>query len=199
MSGCIMPVIINSGSGNQGITVSIPVIVYAKYLGVSDEKLYRALVLSNLISIYQKKGIGKLSAYCGAVSAACGCAAGISYLHDAPFEVITKTITNVLGNVSGIVCDGAKPSCAAKIASSVDAAIMAHYMAMDGRTFNPGEGLIKGNIEETIKSICRVGKDGMKGTDIEILNIMIGKVWYDYKTKKADIGRLSLSCWVHPE
>lgn len=176
MSGCIMPVIINSGSGNQGITVSIPVIVYAKYLGVSDEKLYRALVLSNLISIYQKKGIGKLSAYCGAVSAACGCAAGISYLHDAPFEVITKTITNVLGNVSGIVCDGAKPSCAAKIASSVDAAIMAHYMAMDGRTFNPGEGLIKGNIEETIKSICRVGKDGMKGTDIEILNIMIGKV-----------------------
>lgn len=175
MSGCTMPVIINSGSGNQGITVSIPVIVYAKYLGVPDEKLYKALVLSNLIAIYQKKGIGKLSAYCGAVSAACGCAAGISYLHDAPFEVITKTITNVLGNVSGIVCDGAKPSCAAKIASSVDAAIMAHYMAMDGRTFSPGEGLIKGNVEETIKSICKMGKDGMKGTDVEILNIMIDK------------------------
>lgn len=175
MSGCTMPVIINSGSGNQGITVSIPVIVYAKYLGVTDEKLYRALVLSNLIAIYQKKGIGKLSAYCGAVSAACGCAAGISYLHDAPFEVITKTITNVLGNVSGIVCDGAKPSCAAKIASSVDAAIMAHYMAIDGRTFSPGEGLIKGDVEETIKSICKMGKDGMKGTDVEILNIMINK------------------------
>lgn len=175
MSGCTMPVIINSGSGNQGITVSIPVIVYAKYLGVPDERLYRALVLSNLIAIYQKKGIGKLSAYCGAVSAACGCATGISYLHDAPFEVITKTITNVLGNVSGIVCDGAKPSCAAKIASSVDAAIMAHYMAVDGRTFSPGEGLIKGNVEETIKSICKMGKDGMKGTDVEILNIMIDK------------------------
>ncbi len=173
MSGCTMPVIINSGSGNQGITVSLPVIVYAKYLNVSDEKLYRALVLSNLIAIYQKKGIGKLSAYCGAVSAACGCAAGISFLHDAPFDVITKTITNVLGNVSGIVCDGAKPSCAAKIASSVDAAIMAHYMAMDGRTFNPGEGLVKGDVEETIKGICKMGKDGMKGTDIEILNIMI--------------------------
>ncbi len=173
MSGCTMPVIINSGSGNQGITVSLPVIVYAKYLHVSDEKLYRALVLSNLIAIYQKKGIGKLSAYCGAVSAACGCAAGISFLHDAPFDVITKTITNVLGNVSGIVCDGAKPSCAAKIASSVDAAIMAHYMAMDGRTFNPGEGLVKGDVEETIKGICKMGKDGMKGTDIEILNIMI--------------------------
>lgn len=176
MSGCTMPVIINSGSGNQGITVSIPVIVYAKYLSVADEKLYRALVLSNLIAIYQKKGIGKLSAYCGAVSAACGCAAGISYLHDAPFEVITKTITNVLGNVSGIVCDGAKPSCAAKIASSVDAAIMAHYMALDGRTFSPGEGLVKGDVEETIKSICKMGKDGMKGTDVEILNIMINKV-----------------------
>lgn len=173
MSGCTMPVIINSGSGNQGITVSVPVIVYAKYLGSSDEKLYRALVLSNLIAIYQKKRIGKLSAYCGAVSAACGCGAGISYLHDAPFDVITKTITNVLGNVSGIVCDGAKPSCAAKIASSVDAAIMAHYMAMDGSTFSSGEGLVKSDIEETIKSICKMGRDGMKSTDVEILNIMI--------------------------
>lgn len=173
MSGCTLPVIINSGSGNQGITVSVPVIVYAKHLQVSDEKMYRALILSNLIAIYQKRGIGKLSAFCGVVSAASGCAAGITYLHDEPFEVITKSITNVLANVSGIVCDGAKPSCAAKIASSVDAAIMAHYMAIDGRTFCPGEGLVKGNVEETIKSICRMGKIGMKGTDIEILNIMI--------------------------
>jgi L-cysteine desulfidase len=173
MSGCTMPVIINSGSGNQGITASIPVIMYAKHLGVSDEKMYRALVLSNLTSIYIKSGIGKLSAFCGAVSAASGCGAGISYLYDAPYETITKTITNTLANVSGIVCDGAKPSCAAKIASSVDAAILAHNMAMKGRTFNSGEGLIKDTVEDTIKSICKMGKDGMKSTDVEILNIMI--------------------------
>lgn len=173
MSGCTMPVIINSGSGNQGLAVSIPVIEYSKYLGVNEDKMYRALVLSNLISIYIKKDIGKLSAFCGAVSAASGCGAGISYLHDAPYEIITKTITNTLANISGIVCDGAKPSCAAKIASSVDAAIMAHNMAMEGKTFNSGEGLIKDNVEDTIKSICKLGKDGMKDTDVEILNIMI--------------------------
>jgi len=173
MSGCEMPVVINSGSGNQGITVSVPVVVYAKYLDVSDEKLYRALTLSNLLSIHLKMGIGKLSAYCGAVSAACGCGAAISYLYGAPFEVIADTITNILGNVSGIVCDGAKPSCAAKIASSVDAAILGHSMAMDGMTFGDGEGLVKKDIEETIQSIWRLGKEGMKDTDVEILNIMI--------------------------
>lgn len=174
MSGCEMPVVINSGSGNQGITVSVPVIVYAKHLSVSDEMLCRALVISNLLAIHLKTGIGKLSAYCGAVSAACGCGAAISYLYGAPYEIIANTLTNILANVSGIVCDGAKPSCAAKIASSVDAAILGHSMAMDGMTFGEGEGLVKKDIEETIHSIWRLGKEGMKDTDVEILNIMIG-------------------------
>ena len=173
MSGCTLPVVINSGSGNQGITVSIPLIIYAKHLNSDSEKLYRALILSNLIAIHQKTGLGKLSAYCGAVSAACGAGAGIAYLHDEDFEVITKTITNTIANVSGIVCDGAKPSCAAKIASSVDAAIMGYYMAIDGNTFVSGEGLVKEDIEDTIDSICKMGKDGMRETDIEIINLMI--------------------------
>lgn len=173
MSGCTLPVVINSGSGNQGITVSIPIIVYAQHLNVGMEKLYRALTLSNLIAIHQKKGLGKLSAYCGAVSAACGAGAGIAYLHGESFEIITRTITNTIANVSGIVCDGAKPSCAAKIASSVDAAIMGYHMAINGNTFAGGEGLVKEDIEETIHSICKMGKDGMKETDIEIINLMI--------------------------
>lgn len=175
MSGCELPVVINSGSGNQGLTVSMPVLVYAKHLNVSEDKLYRALAFSNLIAIHQKTGLGKLSAYCGAVSAACGSGAAIAYLHDAPFEVISKTITNMLANVSGIVCDGAKASCAAKIASSVEAAIMAYYMAIDGNTFAPGDGLVKENVEKTIQSVCKMGKDGMRATDVEILNIMISK------------------------
>ena len=173
MSGCTMPVVINSGSGNQGMTVSLPVIVYARHLNVSDEKLYRALVLSNLLAIHLKFGIGKLSAYCGVVSAACGSGAAISYLHDAPLSVIEKTITNTLGNVSGIVCDGAKSSCAAKIASSVDAAIMGHCMAMDNYSFGAGEGLVKDNIEKTIDTISTMGREGMKQTDEEILSLML--------------------------
>ena len=173
MSGCTMPVVINSGSGNQGMTVSLPVIIYARHLNVSDEKLYRALVLSNLLAIHLKFGIGKLSAYCGVVSAACGSGAAISYLHDAPLSVIEKTITNTLGNVSGIVCDGAKSSCAAKIASSVDAAIMGHCMAMDNYSFGAGEGLVKDNIEKTIDTISTMGREGMKQTDEEILSLML--------------------------
>lgn len=173
MSGCTMPVVINSGSGNQGMTVSLPVIVYARHLNASDEKLYRALVLSNLLAIHLKFGIGKLSAYCGVVSAACGSGAAISYLHDAPLSVIEKTITNTLGNVSGIVCDGAKSSCAAKIASSVDAAIMGHCMAMDNYSFGAGEGLVKDNIEKTIDTISTMGREGMKQTDEEILSLML--------------------------
>ena len=131
MNGCVLPVMINSGSGNQGMTVSLPVQVFADALGVSREKKIRALVLSNLIAIYQKNELGKLSAYCGAVSAAVGAGAAIAYLHNADFDVIEGTIVNTLGNVSGIVCDGAKASCAAKIASSVDAAILAYYMASE--------------------------------------------------------------------
>jgi len=173
MSGCALPVIINSGSGNQGMTVSLPVIEYAIDLRVSEEKLYRALVISNLVSIHQKHRIGRLSAYCGAVSAAAGSGAGIAYLHDMGLEGISETITNTIGNVGGIVCDGAKPSCAAKIASSVDAAIMGFEMSRKNLVFAPGEGLVKENIEKTIDSVGRMGRDGMKETDVEILNIMI--------------------------
>lgn len=173
MGGCMRPVVINSGSGNQGMTASLPVIIYANHLNAPKEKLYRALVLSNLIAIHLKSGIGKLSAYCGAVSAACGSGAAISYLHDAPLSVIEKTVTNTIGNVSGMVCDGAKSSCAAKIASAVDAAIMAHYMAMDNNTFEAGEGLVKEDIEKTIQTVSIMGREGMRQTDAEILELMI--------------------------
>ncbi|MGB5824070.1 MAG: L-serine ammonia-lyase, iron-sulfur-dependent, subunit alpha [Proteocatella sp.] len=173
MSGCVLPVVINSGSGNQGMTVSIPVIMYAEHLGASDEQLYRALALSNLLAIHQKTGIGKLSAYCGAVSAGCGAGAGIAYLHGKPLGVIENTITNSLANVSGIVCDGAKPSCAAKIASSIDAALMGYMMALEGDAFSPGEGLVTQDIERTIKNIGLMAKVGMRETDIEILTLMI--------------------------
>lgn len=173
MSGCTMPVVINSGSGNQGITVSLPVIEYAKHLKVTQEKLIRALLVSNLCAIHQKNKIGRLSAYCGAVSAACGAGAGIAYLHGANLSVIENTITNTLANVSGIVCDGAKPSCAAKIASSIDAAILAFHMAQNGRKFCSGEGIVKNDIEKTICGIGRLASEGMQATDTEILNIML--------------------------
>lgn len=173
MSGCALPVVINSGSGNQGMTVSLPVIEYALELNVGEEKLYRALIISNLVSIHQKHQIGRLSAYCGAVSAAAGSGAGIAYLHGYGIEEISETITNTIANVGGIVCDGAKPSCAAKIASSVDAAIMAFEMSRKDRTFAPGEGLVKDDIEQTIESVGRMGREGMKETDVEILHIMI--------------------------
>ncbi len=173
MGGCSLPVVINSGSGNQGITVSLPVIEYANYLRVSRDRLYRALVLANLVAIYQKKLIGKLSAYCGAVSAACGSGAGITYLAGGTFEEISYTITNTIANISGMVCDGAKASCAAKIASAVDAAIMAFDMAFEGKVFKPGEGLVGSDVERTIANIGRMGKVGMESTDVEILNMMI--------------------------
>lgn len=173
MNGCTLPVVINSGSGNQGMTASLPVYIYAHTMQVSDELLYRALVLSNLIAIYQKNELGKLSAFCGAVSAAAGAGAGIAYLHQAPLSVIDDTITNTLANVSGIVCDGAKASCAAKIASAVDAAEMAYFMAKDKNVFPAGEGLVKSNTEATIKSVGKMGRVGMKSTDEEILKIML--------------------------
>lgn len=173
MSGCELPVVINSGSGNQGMTVSLPVIVYAKELSVTTERLYRALCVSNLVAIYQKTKIGRLSAYCGAVSAATGAGAGISYLYGGKVKEISQTITSTLANISGIVCDGAKPSCAAKIASSVDAALLACYMTMQGRGFNSGEGIVKDSIEGTIDSVGKLAKDGMKVTDEEILKIMV--------------------------
>ncbi|WP_209460607.1 serine dehydratase subunit alpha family protein [Youngiibacter multivorans] len=176
MGGCPLPVVIISGSGNQGMTVSIPVIEYAHEYNVDTEKLLRSLVVANLLAIHIKRFIGRLSAFCGAVSAACGAGAAITYMSGGDFEKVSMTITNILANVSGIICDGAKPSCAAKIASAVDAAILAHNMSMRGLTFQSGDGIVKDNIEETIQSIGHVARVGMKDTDKEILNIMIGKV-----------------------
>ncbi len=172
MAGSILPVVINSGSGNQGIAVSLPVIKYAEYLEKDRELLYRALAFSNLIAIYIKSGIGKLSAFCGAVSAACGSGAAIAFLHGYELTVIKNTIINTLANTSGIVCDGAKASCAAKVASSVDAAIMAFKLAAKGKVFSPEEGLLTNDVDHTIENICRVAKIGMRETDIEILKIM---------------------------
>ena len=173
MSGCTLPVVINSGSGNQGITVTMPVVTFARYWGISRERLYRCLAVSNLIAIHQKKYIGSLSAYCGAVSAACGSGAAITYMAGGDLAAVSRTITNTIATIDGMVCDGAKASCAAKIAAAVEAAITAHYMSMDGQVFKPGEGLVKDNVEATIESIGRMGRVGMHPTDVEILNIMM--------------------------
>lgn len=173
MSGCELPVVINSGSGNQGITVSVPIIEYAKELGSTEEELYRALILANLLGLHQKAGIGRLSAYCGAVSAGCAAGAGIAYLMHESDCVIEHTIVNCLAITSGIICDGAKPSCAAKIASSIDAAFLALEMAKQGQQFYGGEGIVKKGIENTITSVGRLGRDGMRETDKEILRIMV--------------------------
>jgi L-cysteine desulfidase len=176
MGGCSLPVVINSGSGNQGMTVSLPVIEFAKALFCSEEQLYRALIVSNLVAIHQKKYIGSLSAYCGAVSAACGSGAAITYLYGGDYEEISATIVNTIGNVGGIVCDGAKASCAAKIASAVDAAILGHFLGHKHRWFQPGEGIVQKDVEGTIKSMGYIGRVGMKDTDKQILNIMIDQV-----------------------
>ena len=175
MSGCELPVIIVSGSRNQGMTASLPVIEYAKELNVTEEEMIRALVVSNLITIHQKTGIGRLSAYCGAVSAGAGSATGIAYLFGGRFEEISHTLVNALAIVSGIVCDGAKASCAAKIASAVDAGIIGYYMYKNGHQFFGGDGIIKKGVENTIESVGRLGKEGMKETDKEIINIMINR------------------------
>lgn len=175
MSGCDLPVVIVSGSGNQGITASVPVIEYARELGSSPETLMRALVVSNLVTIHQKTGIGRLSAYCGAVSAGCGAGAGIAWLHGGRFEKIAHTIVNALATVSGIICDGAKPSCAAKIAAAVDAGILGFMMFEKGQQFYGGEGIVTKGVENTIQNIGRLGRDGMKETDQEIIRIMLGQ------------------------
>lgn len=176
MGGCTLPVVINSGSGNQGMAVSLPVIEYAKEMKLPKENLYRALLISNLLSIYQKHYIGSLSAFCGAVTAACGSGAAITYMCGGDYDAVCRTITNTMANVGGIICDGAKASCAAKIASAVDAAIMAHYMSLKGKGFQAGEGIVSENIEETIKNVGYIGRVGMKDTDIEVLHLMMGKV-----------------------
>jgi L-cysteine desulfidase len=174
MSGCDLPVVIASGSGNQGITASVPVIEYAKELGSDKETLLRALIVSNLVTIHQKTGIGRLSAYCGAVSAGCGAGAGIAWLHGGRFEEVAHTIVNALATVSGIICDGAKPSCAAKIASSVEAGILGFYMFEKGQQFYGGDGIVSKGVENTINNIGRLGREGMRETDKEIIRIMLG-------------------------
>lgn len=173
MNGCEMPVIINSGSGNQGITCSIPIIEYAKTLESGEERLMRALVLSNLVAIYQKNVIGTLSAFCGAVSAGAAAGAGIAYLNNGGYNEVIHTIVNTLAIVSGIVCDGAKASCAAKIASSVDAAILGYNMYQMGQEFRSGDGLVMNGVEATIRSIGHLGKEGMRETNNEIIKMMI--------------------------
>ncbi|MBD7912242.1 serine dehydratase subunit alpha family protein [Clostridium cibarium] len=173
MNGCELPVVIISGSGNQGMTASLPVIEYANELNVSKEKLYRAVVLSDLITIHQKTGIGRLSAYCGAISAGAGSGAGIAYLYGGGYKEIAHTIVNALSIVSGIVCDGAKASCAAKIAAGVDAGILGYHMYKQGQQFRDGDGIVKKDVEATISSVGKLAKEGMKETDKKIISIMI--------------------------
>ena len=175
MNGCSLPVVICSGSGNQGITASVPVIVYAIELGIEKDRLYRALLVSNLATIHQKTGIGRLSAYCGAISAGCGSGAGIAYLLGDGYEEISHTLVNGLAIVSGIICDGAKASCAAKIATAVDAGIMGYAMYKQGQQFYAGDGIVAKGIEENILNIGLLAKEGMRETDKEILTIMTRK------------------------
>lgn len=175
MNGCELPVIINAGSGNQGMTCSLPVLEYAKELNVTEEKKYRALALSNLTAIHQKTGIGRLSAYCGAVSAGAAAGAGIAYLCGGGYEEVIHTVVNALAIVSGMVCDGAKASCAAKIAASVDAGILGYNMYLNGQQFYAGDGIVTKGVEATIQNIGRLGKEGMRETNEEIIKMMIGE------------------------
>ncbi len=175
MSGCEMPVSIISGSGNQGITASVPVVVYARELGASEEEMLRAVLLSDLITIHQKTGIGCLSAYCGAISAGCGCGCGICYLEGGRFYEIAHTLVNAVAILSGTICDGAKPSCAAKIAMAVEAGIMGYEMMKSGHQFWGGDGIVTKGVENTIRNIGRLARDGMSQTDKQIIQIMLGK------------------------
>lgn len=172
MNGCSLPVVIVSGSGNQGITASLPVVEFAKELGVGYDKTIRAVALSDLITVHLKSGIGRLSAYCGAVSAGCGSGAGIAYLYGGGLREVEHTIVNSIAIDSGIVCDGAKASCAAKIASAVDAGILGYHMYKNGQEFRAGDGLVTHSVEETIRNIGTLAREGMRETDREILHIM---------------------------
>ena len=173
MSGCEMPVVIVSGSGNQGITASVPVVRYASHFGYDHEKLIRAVAVSDLVTIHQKTGIGRLSAFCGAVSAGIGAAAGIAYLSGANYEIIAETVTTAMGMISGTVCDGAKPSCAAKIAAAVEAGLLSYAMAQKGRRFRGGDGIVTRGVEGTIRNIGILAREGMRETDKVILKIML--------------------------
>lgn len=175
MSGCERPVVIVSGSGNQGITASVPVIRYARHLGVSEEQMYRALLVSDLVTIHQKSGIGRLSAYCGAVSAGVGAGAGIAYLLDGSYRAISHTVVNAVAILSGTICDGAKPSCAAKIAASVDAGILGYQMYCNNQQFRSGDGIVTKGVDNTIVNVGMLAKQGMKQTDRVILEIMTNR------------------------
>ena len=175
MNGCELPVCIISGSGNQGMTASVPVVVYARAWGADEETLLRALLVSNLITVHQKTGIGCLSAYCGAISAGCGCGCGICYLAGGRFNEIAHTLVNAVAILSGTICDGAKASCAAKIAMAVEAGIMGYDMMRSGRQFYGGDGIVTKGVENTIRNIGRLARDGMSETDREIIRIMLGE------------------------
>ncbi len=175
MNGCPLPVVINSGSGNQGITVSMPLYIYAREYGIDEDRMLRALAIANLISLDQKRHIGSLSAYCGATSAGTASACGIAWMLGESEEVICGILTNAINTLGGMVCDGAKSSCAAKIAAAVRTALLSMEMSKKGRVFLPGEGMVADDIETTIANVGRMGRDGMKSTDVEILKIMLGK------------------------
>lgn len=175
MSGCDMPVVINSGSGNQGLTIAVPVYIYAKENGISDELIYRALAIANLIPIHIKTRIGRLSAFCCAVTAGIGVGCAIAYLNNGGLKMIEDTIKNGIADLTGVICDGAKPSCAVKIASSVDAAVMAYQLAAEGKAVEPGTGIISDTIEETIKNVGGIAAEAMIETDELILKIMTDK------------------------
>ncbi len=173
MSGCEKPVIIISGSGNQGITASVPVVVYARDMGIDEDALLRAVVVSDLVTIHQKTGIGRLSAYCGAISAGCGAGAGIAYLHGGRFHAIAHTVVNAIAILSGTICDGAKPSCAAKIAAAVDAGILGWEMYQDNQQFYGGDGIVTKGVDKTVNNVGRLAREGMRETDKTILQIML--------------------------
>ena len=173
MSGCEMPVIILSGSGNQGITASVPVVVYAKALGKTEEEMLRAVTLSDLVTIHQKTGIGRLSAYCGAISAGCGAGAGVAYLLGGGVDAVAHTVVNAIAILSGTICDGAKPSCAAKIAAAVDAGILGCEMYLEDQQFFGGDGIVTKGVDNTVSNVGRLAREGMKETDKTILKIML--------------------------
>ena len=173
MSGCEKPVMIVSGSGNQGITASVPVAVYAQAMGVSEELLLKAVALSDLVTIHQKAGIGRLSAYCGAISAGCGAGAGIAYLNGGKAHAIAHTVVNAIAILSGTICDGAKPSCAAKIASAVEAGILGYHMYLEGQQFYSGDGIVTKGADNTVYNIGKLAREGMRETDRTILEIML--------------------------
>ena len=173
MSGCEMPVIILSGSGNQGITASVPVAIYAQAFGASEEELIKAVAVSDLVTVHQKTGIGRLSAYCGAISAGVGAGAGIAYLHGGRKEAVAHTVVNAVAILSGTICDGAKPSCAAKIAAAVDAGILGYNMYLENQQFYGGDGIVTKGADRTVSNIGRLAREGMRETDTTILKIML--------------------------